>query len=111
MITLVVSTQMGNDISQTTVTARDRRLVHQYLGAFLLASMKAGPNSAVADNMRRAAEAMVAVAREDGRREGARDIAERERCALIADEYAARAKEDRSIWAAEAIAAIIRGCK
>ena len=50
--------------SQSTVTDRDRRLVHQYLGAFLLASLKAGPNSAVADNARRAAEEMVAAERE-----------------------------------------------
>ncbi len=33
---------------------------------------------------------------------------ERERCAKIADEYAANAKEDRSVWAAEAIADLIR---
>jgi hypothetical protein len=36
-------------------------------------------------------------------------LAEREQCAKIADECAARAKEDRSVWAAEAIAANIRG--
>jgi hypothetical protein len=46
------------------VTDRDRRLVEQYLGAFLLVPLKAGPNSAVADNARRAAEAMVAAERE-----------------------------------------------
>jgi hypothetical protein len=34
---------------------------------------------------------------------------ERARCAAIADDYAAQAKEDRSIWAAECIAATIRG--
>ncbi len=49
---------------QTTVTNRDRRLVEQYLGAFLLVSLKAGPNSAVADNARRAAEDMVVAERE-----------------------------------------------
>jgi hypothetical protein len=49
----------------TDITDRDRRLVDHYLGAFLLLSLEAGPNSAVADNMRRAAEEMVAVAREE----------------------------------------------
>ncbi len=35
--------------------------------------------------------------------------AERERCAKIADDHAASAKEERSVWAAEAIAGRIRG--
>ncbi len=56
--------QTQSDQTQTTVTERDRRLVNQHLGAFLLLSLKAGPNSAVADNARRAAEEMVAAERE-----------------------------------------------
>lgn len=50
--------------SYTTVTKRDRLLVERYLGGFLLLSLKAGPNSAVADSARREAEEMVAAERE-----------------------------------------------
>lgn len=44
--------------------SNDRRcsasdLVERYFGSFLSAISKAGPNSAIADNMRRAAEAMI----------------------------------------------------
>jgi hypothetical protein len=42
----------------------DSELVEQYLGTFLKHVAEQGPNSAVADNMRRAAEAMVAAERE-----------------------------------------------
>ncbi len=60
---------MTNDLTQTTVTDRDRRLVDRYLGVFLLASIKV---FAIADYMRRAAEEMVSVAREEGRKEASR---------------------------------------
>jgi hypothetical protein len=48
----------------TDITDRDRRLVDQYLGHYLHFMAYAGPNSAVADNMRRAAETVVAEQRE-----------------------------------------------
>jgi len=47
----------------------DEQLVERYLGAFLAWAEKCSPNSAVADNARRAALAMVVEgAREEGRR-------------------------------------------
>ena len=48
------------------ITDRDRRLVDQYLHPYLCYVANVSTNSAVADNMKRAAEAMVAIAREEG---------------------------------------------
>jgi hypothetical protein len=42
----------------------DRLIVERFLGGFLRAVAQSGPNSALADNLRRAAEAMVAAVRE-----------------------------------------------
>jgi hypothetical protein len=52
----------------TDITDQDRRLVDLYIGSFVRHLAIISPNWATADNLRRAAEVMVAVAREDGRR-------------------------------------------
>jgi hypothetical protein len=44
-------------------------LVERYLGIFLRFMEQSAPNSATADNARRAAESLVDAAREEGRRE------------------------------------------
>ena len=54
----------------TDSKSTDAELVERYLGTFLAWAEQQGPNNAIGCNARVAAEAMVATAREEGRRAG-----------------------------------------